>query len=139
MQIVAQVPADAQAVGGDFHQLALRAQILQKEDELEFEENHWVDRRSSARSIAVPNQFPHEREVDGSLQAAVEVVFWDELFEREVIEGREVALLGGHHDEGGASSSAQRKVERRRCYLCLCRYSSARPNTEDFFNKLVPF
>jgi len=86
-EIVAQVPADAQAVGGDLHQLALGAQILEKEDELELEENHRVDARTARRSVAVPYQVPDEREVDGSLQAAIEVVFGDELFEREVIEG----------------------------------------------------
>ena len=80
MKIVAQVPADTEAVGGDLHQLALGAQILEKEDVLEFEENHRVHRGSPARSVAVLNQFPHEREVDGSLQTAIEVVFWDELF-----------------------------------------------------------
>jgi hypothetical protein len=43
-KIVAQVPTDAQAVGGDLHKLALGAQILEKEDELELEEDHRVDR-----------------------------------------------------------------------------------------------
>ena len=73
------------AVGGDLHQQpALGAQILEKEDELELKENHRVDRGAPARSIAVLEQSPHEREVDGSLQTAIEVVFWDEIFEREI-------------------------------------------------------
>jgi len=72
------------AVGGDLHQPALGAQILEKEDELELEENHRIYRGSPARSVEVPDQFPHEREVDGPLQTAIEVIFGYEPFEREV-------------------------------------------------------
>jgi len=73
------------AVGGDLHQQpALGAQILEKEDELELEESRRVDRRPPARSVAVPDRSPHEREVDASLQTAIEVVFWNEIFEGEV-------------------------------------------------------
>ena len=74
-KIVAEVPADAKAVGGDLHQLALRAQVLEKEDELELKENHRIDRGSPSGRIVLPEQFAHEREVDGSLQMAIEVVF----------------------------------------------------------------
>ena len=87
VEIVAQVPADTEAVGGDLHQLALGAQILQKENKLELKENHRVDRGPPARSIAVSNQFAYEREVDGSFQTTIEVILGDEIFEREIFEG----------------------------------------------------
>jgi hypothetical protein len=86
-KIVAQVPADAQALGSNLHQPAHGAQILEKEDELELEQDHRVDRGPPARSIAVPDQSAHEREVDSSLQTTIEVVFRDELFEGEVLYG----------------------------------------------------
>jgi hypothetical protein len=66
-KIVAQVSADAVTVGDDLHQLPLRAQILEKEDELELKENHRVNRGSPDPSVAVLNYFPHEGKINRSL------------------------------------------------------------------------
>jgi hypothetical protein len=44
------------------------------------------------------NSGADEREVEGFIQAAVEVIFGDELFEREIEHWGEVADLGAHHD-----------------------------------------
>src|SRR5215203_340803 len=41
-EIVSEVPANAKAVGHHPHQLPFGAQILEKEDELELKENHWI-------------------------------------------------------------------------------------------------
>jgi hypothetical protein len=102
-QVVAQVPADAEAVGSDLHKLALRAQILEKEDELELEEDHRVDAGATRRNgVAVFDQLPNEREVKGAFQATVEIILRDEFFERDIFERGEVALLNGHH--GSATS-----------------------------------
>src|SRR4051794_9576791 len=125
------------AVGGDLHQPALGAHILEKEDELELEENHRVDAGAARRNgVAVLDQLPDERDVEGALQATVEIILRDEFFERDIFERGEVALLDGHHD--GATSRGE-EVERRRYYRDPRRYSSIRKNRSDFFNTLVPF
>jgi hypothetical protein len=40
----------------------------------------------------------------------IEVILGDELFEGEVFEGWEVALLDGHHDVGGGSSCREKAM-----------------------------
>src|SRR4051812_10188196 len=98
------------AVGGDLHQPALGAHILEKEDELELEENHRVDAGAARRNgVAVLDQLPDERDVEGALQATVEIILREEFFEREIFERGEVALLNSHHD--GATSRGD-EVER---------------------------
>ena len=52
MQVIAEIPSQTEAVGGDDHELAFRADALEKHDELELEKHDRVDGRSSASSIA---------------------------------------------------------------------------------------
>ena len=84
-QVVAEVPAQGQAVRDHPHQLALGADVLEEHEELELEENHGVERRPATPRVKRPRQLPHEREVETSFQAAVEAVFWDQLLQREVV------------------------------------------------------
>jgi len=55
--------------------LALRTQVLEEHHQLELEEDDRVNRRPASVSVERTHQFPHEREVELSFQAAVEVVF----------------------------------------------------------------
>jgi hypothetical protein len=52
-QVVAEIPAQAEAVGNDAQQLPLRAQPLEKQDELQLEEDDRVDRGSSSLGVGV--------------------------------------------------------------------------------------
>ena len=72
-----------------------------------------------------------------ALQARVEIVFGDEIFERDIFEGGEVGLLKTHHD--GATSSRWNEVERRQYYRDSRPYTSAQKNRRDFFNTLVGY
>jgi hypothetical protein len=84
-QVVAEVPPQREPVGDDAHQLALAPEILEEHDELQLEEDHRVDRRPAALGVERPHQLPHEREVEPRLQAAVEVVLWDQVLKRDVV------------------------------------------------------
>ena len=98
-EVVAEVPAQGQAVGDDPHQLALGADVLEEHDELELEEDDRVNRRPAASRVEWGDQLPHEREVEPSLKAAVEVLLWNQILQREVVGKRgEGTDLGAHHD-----------------------------------------
>src|SRR5215203_3727995 len=97
MQIVSEKPANAQTVRRNLHELTLGADVLEEHHQLQAKEDLRVDARTSGGSVEIPNQLPDGRKVYGCLQAAVEVVLWDELFEGEAFEWREGAELGTHH------------------------------------------
>jgi hypothetical protein len=63
VQIVAEVPANAEAVGHHPHELPLAAQILAEKDDLELEEDDRVHRRPTALGVEWGHHLPHEREV----------------------------------------------------------------------------
>jgi len=48
VQVIAEVPSNAQSISGDSHQLALGADPLEERHELELEEASWIDGRSPA-------------------------------------------------------------------------------------------
>ena len=103
VEVVAQEPADAQAVGRDLHEPPLRADVLEEHHQLQTKEDDRIDAGASRAGVAVPHQFPDERKVERCLKAAVEVVLGDELFEGEVGQRGEVANLGAHHGETSSS------------------------------------
>ena len=51
---------------------------------MELEEDHRIDAGATTSGVEILDQISHEREVEGILQAAVEVVLGDELFEGEI-------------------------------------------------------
>jgi hypothetical protein len=73
--------------------LPLGADALEEHHQLQLEEDHRVDRWTAARGVARPEEFSHETEVDDSLQATIEVVLRDELFEREISKGKKLRSL----------------------------------------------
>jgi hypothetical protein len=60
VEIVAQVPANTEAISDDLHQLALGPQSLEEKDKLKLEENHRIDAGATHRGVAAPNRFPDE-------------------------------------------------------------------------------
>jgi hypothetical protein len=81
--------------------LPLASQSLEEKNELEFEEDYRIYTRTARGSVAILDQIPHKREVEGFLQMTVEVILWDELFEGKIGQWGEVTELGAHHS--GAS------------------------------------
>src|SRR5215213_7415961 len=50
--------------------------------------------RTARGSVAILDQIPHKREVEGLMQMTVEVILWDELFEGKIGQWDEVTELG---------------------------------------------
>jgi hypothetical protein len=71
-----------QVDGGDLHQLALAAQPLEEQDQLELEEHDRVEARSLGARVAVADQLAHEAQVERRLQVAVEVVRRHQVVQR---------------------------------------------------------
>jgi hypothetical protein len=84
-EIVSEEPADAQAISGHLHELSLTANVLKEHDQLQAKEDDRVDAGSAPASIQRAHQVSDEGEVEGLLQAAVEVVRWDEVLQRNVV------------------------------------------------------
>jgi hypothetical protein len=80
-QVVAQVPAQAEAVGHDPHQLPLRTKPLEEKHQLELEEDNRIDTRSPDPRVGVADQIAYERKVERPLQMPVDVVGRDEIVE----------------------------------------------------------
>lgn len=72
--MVAQIPADAQPVGGGAHEEAFRANALEEHDELEAKEDHGIDRWASNARVPILDQVTDEREIEHLVQMAVEVL-----------------------------------------------------------------
>jgi hypothetical protein len=84
-EVIAQVPAHRETIGDHPHELPLASQVLEEHHQLQFEEDDRVDGGPTSIRVERTHQIPHEREIEPSFQAAVEVVLWDQVFEREVL------------------------------------------------------
>ncbi len=85
MQVVAEVPAQAEAIGGP-HELTFRPNALEKHDELELEKDDGVNGGSSQWRIAVLDQITNKGEVECTFRLAVEVILQDEIIEGDVVQ-----------------------------------------------------
>jgi hypothetical protein len=71
---------------------------LEKHDQLELKEDYRVDGRSPASGVDGPNKLAHEREVEGLLDMAIEVVDRDQVLQRNAVQQFECPQLDAHHD-----------------------------------------
>jgi hypothetical protein len=76
IQIEPQIPANAQAISGLTEELAFGADALGEHDELQFEEHDRINGRTTTTGIGLVHKLPHEREIKGALQMAIEVIVW---------------------------------------------------------------
>ena len=97
VQVIAQVPPQAQPVGGHPDQLSLRSHSLEEHDQLELEEDNRVDRGATDRGVAVGHDVADEAQVQLGVEVAIQVVRWDEGLQREVAERSEAPHVGTHH------------------------------------------
>lgn len=91
---IAQVPAMRQVQTGGLHELALRAEPLEKHDELQFEEHHRIDGRAPALGVQFPRPLPYEAEIECLVEVAIKVVRRDEGLQRDGDRFVEVAEFG---------------------------------------------
>ncbi len=85
VQVVSEEPADAQTVRRYLHKLPLTAHVLEEHHQLQAKEDDRVDAGPAPAGIQRAHQLSDEGEVEGLLQAAVEVVFRDEVLQRNVV------------------------------------------------------
>jgi hypothetical protein len=84
VQVVAEIPANAQTVCRDLHEPALRADVLEEHHQLQTEEDHRIDARTArTTSVVILDEIPDEREVKRRLEATVEVVLRDQVLKRD--------------------------------------------------------
>jgi hypothetical protein len=74
VQSVAQIPAQAEAVGHLPHAFTLGAHPLEAEDQEQLEEVHRVDTRPTDRGVSFPDQIADKSEFERAFQVAVDVV-----------------------------------------------------------------
>jgi|SRR5215469_15894347 len=60
VQVIPQVPADAEPISRMPHQEPFRAYSLKKHDELQFEEHHGINRRTPLARIGLMHKLAHE-------------------------------------------------------------------------------
>jgi hypothetical protein len=68
IEVVAEIPAEAEAIGGDANQLTLGAQSLEEQHQLELEEDDRVDRGPTQHFVAIPHQVTDEAQIKLRLQ-----------------------------------------------------------------------
>jgi len=79
IESVSHIPADAEAISSQAHELSLRAQSLQVQNELELEEDHRVDGGPPVWGVAVLHPVADEGQIEFTLEVTVEVVWGNEL------------------------------------------------------------
>lgn len=97
IQIIPQIPAQAEPVGGHCQQLTLGAQTLEEENALEFEDDDWVDAGASADGIGRADELTHERQIERAFQLAVEMPWRHQILDRDRRVYGELACLLAHH------------------------------------------
>jgi hypothetical protein len=104
VEIVAQVPAYGDPVGRHAHQLPLRTQPLEEQDELQLEEDHRVYGRSTAPGVEGAHQVPDEGEVQRGLEPTVEAVFRNKILQRDLARqrGEDAFSFDAHHDRAAS-------------------------------------
>jgi hypothetical protein len=102
VEVVPDLPADAQMVGGHAHQLSLRAEPLEERSKLELEEEDWIDRWTSVDGIAVFDPVPYYREIERTLKMARDVVNGNERLEGDGDRAVELAARTGAKHGGEA-------------------------------------
>src|SRR5262245_13733270 len=83
IQVVAQVPAMGQIQAGHLHQLPFGANALEEHDELELEEDHWIDGRPPGGLVVAADELAHEAEVQLGLKVPIEVITRNQGLERD--------------------------------------------------------
>src|SRR5262245_17985503 len=82
IQSVAEIPTVRKVQARRIDQVALRAQALEEQDELKFEEHDRVDGRPAPGLVERLDPLSDEAEIQVRVEVAVEVVGRNELFER---------------------------------------------------------
>ena len=80
---------------GDLDELAFGTESFEEHDEMELEENDRINRRPTARSVAISNEIAYKREIEGALELPIEVVWGNGRFQRDQHRTIKIARFGG--------------------------------------------
>lgn len=83
VEVIAEIPAHADAVGGDELELASRADTLEELDQMELEEDDGVNRGAAEGGVALTHQISDKAQVKRALQMPVEMVGGHQVVERD--------------------------------------------------------
>jgi hypothetical protein len=97
MQLVAEIPAHTEAVGATRFQLALRAQALEAQEQLEFDEHDRVNRGPTERRVTLAHQVADEGHLKRESEVAVAVNGWKKIVQRDVDHWLNDARLNPDH------------------------------------------
>jgi hypothetical protein len=98
IQVVPQIPADTQPVSGQSHEVAFGSDPVEKQHQLELEEDDWINRgAASVGGVAVLHQITYKREIEHTVQVAVEMVARNQVVKGERAHRREEARLCAQH------------------------------------------
>lgn len=111
-----------QVEAGSLDELALGANALEKQDELELEEDDRVDRGAAAVGVAFCDPVADEAQVTSVFKVAGDVLGWNEVFQRDgngVIEWRGLGGPSMVHSHTGATRSSPRVYRSPGCRVAL--------------------
>src|SRR6266516_3155872 len=97
VEIIPQIPANAESICCMSHEEALGADVLKKHDQLQFEEDNGVNRGTTFACIGLLHELSHKRQIECSLQMAIEVIRRNQVLKGHIDERGKVPLLASHH------------------------------------------
>jgi len=104
IQIISQVPTDAEPIVRMTHQETLRTDALKEHHELQLEEDHRINGRATTTCIGLLHELTHKREVEGSLQVPIEVIRRNQVLKGHIDKRGKASLFLAHHARHLSSS-----------------------------------
>jgi hypothetical protein len=83
VEVVAEIPAVSKVEAGGLDELAFRADALEEHGQLEFEEDHRVNRGTAAGGVAIGDPYPNDAKIQSRIKVAIEVISRAELLKRD--------------------------------------------------------
>jgi len=77
VKVIAEIPPHRETEPGDLDQLAFGADALKEHHEMQLEEDDGIDRRTAPAGVAIRDEITDEKEVEGTLEVAVEMIVWN--------------------------------------------------------------
>ena len=90
IHVITDEPTMCQVEIDRLHQLSFRADPFEKSDELELEENHWINGCTSDVGVELGCQFTDKTEINASFHLAIEIVLRHQIFQADCSEWLEL-------------------------------------------------
>src|SRR5712692_3235283 len=80
-QIVAEIPADAESISRQLHQVSFRANPIKEHHQLQLKEHDRIDRGAATACVGLLSQRAHKGEIKGPFQVTIEMILGHQLFD----------------------------------------------------------